>query len=188
MYMKKLHLLTLILSFLTFMLTGCSHVYDLGTPEQKALKASKTFFVIRSDDGQVGITVEAKTNDTFDGVTIEPARNLTAAIYKEVSLLSSRFSAPDELPRETSEMVRSLPSTFLGLSLYTKGATDYAISVPSLDLLKGKKLNEHPYSKMTKLDFNCAGVTEQVCTQRITDSFVQAVTPMIKMFLTEQGY
>jgi hypothetical protein len=171
------------------MLAGCSRVYDLGTPEMKARKALQSFYIMRSDDGQIGIIGEGNTNDNIDGVNVAVARSLTAAIAKELSKISTRFSAPDELARESSEMYRTMPPKFLSGKFYQKDGKKYIFVAGFSKTFEWKPLSkEDPYFVITELNFSCAGDTEQVCTQKMTDASMQVMLPKLKKFLADFGY
>jgi hypothetical protein len=184
--MKKA--LFLAMTFSIFLFVGCARHGDFRTDEMKSRDALKSFYIIKSNDDQVGITIHAQSRDSIDGVSVEIARDLTAAVYKEIIANSSRFSAPDELPRETMNAARLLPHKFITLSYAIKDNKKFAFSRPSMWMLNGEKLNESYYYNNIELNFNCTGDSEQVCTRKMTDASVQALSPIIKKFITEQGY
>ncbi|MDR1946009.1 MAG: hypothetical protein LBQ51_02425 [Desulfovibrio sp.] len=180
--------LYLVMPCFVLMLAGCGVAYDPLAHDIEKLDTDKTFFVMRSNNGKAGITTEAKTEETFDGVPVQTAYSFTAAVYKEVSHLSASFSTPEELPHEASEMARSLPTKVLGLSFFTKDGKQYVLSTPSWVFLDGKEINKHPYYSLTEVVFSCTRDSEQVCARKMSDVSVQALLPVIKKFITEQRY
>jgi hypothetical protein len=169
--------------------TGCSSKYDFGTPEMKEAKAKKSFFIVRSDDNKIGILSEAATNAALDGVYIQVARSLTAAADKIIKETSARFTEPDELPRNASEMTRGLTSEFLSVSFFIKnGKKTVKSSAFSKDLKYKTFDHTNPYYSLTGLNFSCEGDTEKVCTKKFMKTAGEAIKPVIVRFIKDHGY
>jgi hypothetical protein len=192
--MKKLLLLTFLLAF---SITGCAsqnvQQQQLSTKSAPQAQQPQKYYSISSDDRSAAIEINAPAQQVFDGVTIEPARAITAALSQEIASVSSRFSTPEEKAgfrdRPKSEWADYNLGVSFGKSRKSDGNVLVILAVSQTQKDWFVKVGEaKTYELVTDINISCAGDTLQTCSKKLADSVIGRAVSVVKRFVKDLGY
>jgi hypothetical protein len=179
----------LLLIFLAvFFVVGCA-----ARNTQKYPSEQRKYFAIFSNDRVVAIEVHSYDRKTLNGITIEPARAVTAALSGKINAVSKHFEAPEEIAEYEDRPKSELGKYILFVELAEKNKGDgYAVLTSAASLADQewymKVLEARTYRVLTDIQVSCTGDTPQVCSQKFADAVTSATMPVVTQFIKDRGY
>jgi hypothetical protein len=175
--------------------SGCSELESFAMTKklEKEQDVQYRYLSIKTADGRVSFEVVAPYEYAFNAVVINPGNVIADALYKEISAIAPKLTAPRETTSAASRPESEQAEYMLVLMFEKSKKHDGYVLITNAGSARRiewreKALEARTYHREIAVNFSCAGDMPQTCSRKLADAAIEGSMPVVKRFVKDLGY